>query len=164
MLIVTRPAALMGARRIVHAELAGIDLACSRFRADSELSRLNATAGAATRVGALLAEALEVALRGGGLATSSTTVRSWPAGGTSVHHIVDPATGRPACSRWRTVSVAAGTCVDANTASTAAIIRDDRAPQWLAGLALPARLVGTDGKVVRTAGWPAEPARTSSPR
>jgi FAD:protein FMN transferase len=291
--MVTRPQELQAARAIIDAELADIDLACSRFREDSELSRLNRADGAATRVSALLAEALEVALRaarltdgdvdptcgralielgydrdfaqispastgtfptpapvpgwrrigyepllrlvhlpqgvlldlgatgkawaadrcaakaagkldcgvlvslggdvaaagpapahgwqirvtddhaapggspgqtvgihGGGLATSSTTVRAWPLGAAQrmVHHIVNPATGQPAPSCWRTVSVAAATCVDANTASTAAIIRGQRAPQWLENLALPARLVATDGSVVRTAGWPADPA------
>jgi thiamine biosynthesis lipoprotein len=97
-----------------------------------------------------------VAIAAGGLATSSTTVRTWSAGERSVHHIVDPATGAPASSCWRTVSVTAGTCTDANTASTAAIIRGADAPGWLSGLGLPARLVGLDGTVVTTAGWPAD--------
>ncbi|MBO0835810.1 MAG: FAD:protein FMN transferase, partial [Actinobacteria bacterium] len=96
-----------------------------------------------------------VSISSGGLATSSTTVRTWSAGGHRVHHILDPATGRPAQSSWRTVSVAAGTCTDANTASTAAIIRDADAPAWLSGLGLPARLVRHDGTVVTTARWPA---------
>lgn len=99
-----------------------------------------------------------VAISSGGLATSSTTVRAWSAGDRPVHHIVDPATGAPASTCWRTVSVAAGTCTDANTASTAAIIRSASAPDWLAGLGLPARLVGQDGTVVTTAGWPADSA------
>src|SRR6516225_3078463 len=86
-----------------------------------------------------------VAIASGGLATSSTTVRTWSAGGRPVHHIVDPATGAPASSCWRTVSVAAGTCTDANTASTAAIILGADAPGWLSGLGLPARLVAEDG-------------------
>jgi FAD:protein FMN transferase len=104
-----------------------------------------------------------VAITSGGLATSSTTVRSWPAGGGQVHHIVDPATGAPASSCWRTVSVTAGTCTDANTASTAAIIRGADAPDWLSGLGLPARLVGQDGTVVTTPGWPAESHETDAP-
>jgi thiamine biosynthesis lipoprotein len=62
----------------------------------------------------------------------------------------------PADSCWRTVSVAAATCVDANTASTAAIIRGERAPGWLASQHLPARLVGHDGAVVTVSGWPAD--------
>jgi thiamine biosynthesis lipoprotein len=99
-----------------------------------------------------------VAITEGGLATSSITVRAWRSGGRPVHHIIDPATGEPARTCWRTVSVAAGTCVDANTASTAAIIRGAAATGWLARAGLPARLVRPDGTAVMTAGWPAEPA------
>jgi FAD:protein FMN transferase len=95
-----------------------------------------------------------VTITSGGLATSSTTVRAWTFGGRQVHHIIDPATGAPAVSCWRTVSVAAGTCVDANTASTAAIVRGAAAPGWLHDLGLPARLVRGDGTTVTTAGWP----------
>jgi FAD:protein FMN transferase len=98
-----------------------------------------------------------VAIRSGGLATSSTTVRTWDAGGRRVHHIINPATGQPARSCWRTVSVAAGSCVDANTASTAAIIRSEAAVAWLDGAGLPARLVREDGTAATTAGWPNEP-------
>jgi FAD:protein FMN transferase len=90
----------------------------------------------------------------GGLATSSTTVRAWKVGGRPVHHIIDPATGEPVRSCWRTVSVAAGNCVDANIASTAAIIRGPAALDWLPGIGLPARLVRHDGTVETTAGWP----------
>ena len=96
-----------------------------------------------------------VAICDGGLATSSTKVRAWSRGTTPLHHIIAPGTGMPADSCWRTVSVAAATCVDANTASTAAIIRGERAPGWLAGQRLPARLVGHGGEVVTVAGWPA---------
>jgi thiamine biosynthesis lipoprotein len=52
--------------------------------------------------------------------------------------------------------VAAGSCADANTASTAAIIRGEVAPGWLSDAGLPARLVRPDGSVVTTAGWPAD--------
>jgi thiamine biosynthesis lipoprotein len=92
----------------------------------------------------------------GGLATSSTTVRTWTAHGHQVHHIIDPATGDSARSCWRTVSVAAGNCVDANTASTAAIIRSEAALDWLRDSGLPARLVRTNGTVETTAGWPSD--------
>ena len=96
-----------------------------------------------------------VAVRSGGLATSSTTVRRWRRGDAECHHILDPATGAPAQERWRTVSVAAATCVDANIASTTAIIRGDDAPEWLEAAGLPARLVAADGSVTLAAGWPA---------
>jgi thiamine biosynthesis lipoprotein len=44
--------------------------------------------------------------------------------------------------------------VDANTASTAAIVLGEDAPDWLRRHGLPARLVRTDGTVVRVVGWP----------
>ena len=95
-----------------------------------------------------------VTVSGGGLATSSTTVRRWRRAGRAVHHIVDPASGEPAAPLWRTVSVAAASCVDANTASTAAIVRGASAPRWLESLGLPARLVDPSGRVVTVGGWP----------
>ena len=284
-LVVSDPRALAAARRAVETELEAIDLACSRFRADSDLSRLNAGAGRPVQVGPLLFDAIAVALRAaaltdgivdptighalilagydrdfaliaaaparlvaaqvagwrvvsvdpgrgsvrvprgvrldlgatakalaadraaaaataaapgtgvlvnlggdiavagpapaggwavrvaddhrappdapgqllsldsGGLATSSTTVRRW---GREAHHIIDPRTGRPAISPWRTASVAAATCVDANTASTAAIVLGEGAPAWLDARGLPARLVEHDGRVTAVGSWPQE--------
>jgi thiamine biosynthesis lipoprotein ApbE len=99
-----------------------------------------------------------VTIRDGGLATSSTAARRWRRGGDVLHHILDPRTGRPAAPVWRTVSVAAASCADANTAATAAIIRGRQALPWLTSLKLPARLVGLDGTVRTLAGWPADPA------
>jgi thiamine biosynthesis lipoprotein len=97
-----------------------------------------------------------ITVRSGGLATSSTTVRRWRTEIGTAHHLVDPATGGPATSVWRTVSVAAGSCLDANIASTASIIRSEQAPEWLESLALPSRLVGVDGRARHLAGWPAD--------
>jgi thiamine biosynthesis lipoprotein len=290
-LVVTDPVALPSARAILAEELWTIDRACSRFRADSELSRLNAAAGSRVHVGPLLYDAVRTALEaaaatgglvaptvgaslrrsgydrtfaavrdragtlrpafvrspdwrhieldeerrtiwmrrgveldlgatakalaadraasaifgrtgsgvlvslggdvsaagepppgdwpiriaedsgdsvdvsgpvvtvaGGGLATSSTTVRRWASSEGELHHIVDPRTGRPAARFWRTATVAAASCVDANTASTAAIVLGEPALTWLAARRLPARLVRYDGAVARVAGWPAEAA------
>jgi FAD:protein FMN transferase len=297
----TLPAALAPARAAVEGELAAIDLACSRFRADSELSRVNEQAGRAVPVGPLLMEALEVAIRAaeltggdvdptvgralelagydrdwrlleppldrresaveaqrppavlvkvragwrtvtvdrrsstvrvppgvrldlgatakawaadraaaaacaaagcgvlvsvggdiatcgppprggwrtrvtddhrsdpaadgqtisirsGGLATSSTAVRRWAQAGRTMHHIIDPDTGAPVRATWRTVSVAAADCTDANIATTAALVRREDAPGWLAGLGLPARLVDREGGVITVGGWPREAA------
>ncbi|MGV9668887.1 FAD:protein FMN transferase [Nocardia niigatensis] len=97
-----------------------------------------------------------VAVTGGALATSGIGVRTWRRAGRTQHHIIDPATGAPATPVWRTVSVAAATCVDANAASTAAIVLGDRAVDWLRGTALPARLTGLDGIVVCLGGWPTD--------
>jgi thiamine biosynthesis lipoprotein len=99
-------------------------------------------------------EAEAVTIVAGGLATSSTTVRRWTRGGVELHHIIDPRTGLPAAGPWRTVTVAARTCVDANTASTAAIVLGESALEWLKEKAIPARLVDRDGNVVRVGGWP----------
>jgi thiamine biosynthesis lipoprotein len=95
-----------------------------------------------------------ISIRSGGIATSSTTVRRWTRGGEVLHHIIDPATGRPAGGRWRTVSVVAATCVDANIASTAAIVMGERAVPWLDAHRLPGRLVDRVGNVHRVSGWP----------
>jgi thiamine biosynthesis lipoprotein len=97
-----------------------------------------------------------VAVRGGGLATSGTTRRRWLRAGRPVHHIVDPLTGRNPVPYWRTVSVTALSCVDANTASTAAVVLGEGATAWLAARRLPARLVALDGSVTTVAGWPGD--------
>jgi len=95
-----------------------------------------------------------VAIRDGGLATSSTAARRWR-GADVAAYILDPRTGAPAAPFWRTVSVAAATCAFASAASTAAMIRGRRAKEWLSALRLPARLVALDGRVHTVAGWPA---------
>jgi thiamine biosynthesis lipoprotein len=287
-LTVADPAGLAAAERVLLRELAAVDAACSRFRADSEISRLHDRAGSPVRVGPVLAEALTVSLRaaqltngvvdptvgnavralgyvadiatlapdgpapddppspapgwwrvtwdpgtgevllprgvlldlgvtakalaadriaeeaairagcgvlvslggdvraagqapeggwrlgigddhstaapdltvtidGGGLATSGTTRRRWRRGGRELHHIVDPRTGDVPDSPWRTVTVAAASCVDANTGSTAAIVMGEHAPVWLEQRGLSSRLVAVDGRISTTAGWP-EPA------
>ncbi|MFK0113450.1 FAD:protein FMN transferase [Streptomyces sp. NPDC091217] len=286
-LLVADPGAMTAARRVLDDELAAVDAACSRFRSDSELSRVNAAAGAAVHVSALFAEALDVALHAaqvtagvvdptvgsavralgyditfaalrpqdlgplhvagpsagwravdwdpaarrlrlppgvlldlgatakalaadraadraaevtgcgvlvnlggdlsvagdpppggwrialaddhaapgtaarptvsiteGGIATSGTSVRTWAREGRRVHHIVDPATGDNPTPVWRTVSVAAFSCVAANTASTEAVVLGDRALDRLRRAGLPARLVRMDGTVKRVCGWP----------
>jgi thiamine biosynthesis lipoprotein len=90
----------------------------------------------------------------GGLATSSTGKRRWTSTGRTLHHIIDPRTAVPAASPWLTVSVAARSCLAANTASTAAIVLGDAAPAWLAERGLPARLVAADGAVAVVGDWP----------
>lgn len=89
-----------------------------------------------------------------GLATSSTCRRQWWRDGDLVHHIIDPRTGRSADPVWRSVSVAAASCLTANAISTAAIIRGHRAPDWVAKLGVPARFIGRDGAVHAVGGWP----------
>lgn len=289
-LLLTDPAAMDASRRVLEAELAAVDRACSRFRPDSELSRVNAAAGAEVPVSVLFGEFLasalsaaaatggavdptvggsvsalgydrtfplvasddprsvrpvpprtdwravawdpgtrrvripfgvaldfgatakalsadraataiaqacgcgtlvnlggdiavagpppeqgwqvtladdhrapggagpSVAIRGGGLATSGTAVRAWRRGGRPVHHIVDPVTGDAAAPVWRTVTVVAAGCAEANAAATAAVVLGERAIGFLTGAGLAARLVRPDGRVTRVCGWPADTA------
>ncbi len=74
----------------------------------------------------------------------------------------------PALGTFATVLVAdpdaltsARDLLAANIASTAAILRAERAIGWLDGLRLPARLVRHDGAVVTVAGWPADGPETA---
>ncbi len=97
-----------------------------------------------------------ISLSSGGLATSSTMVRQWRTDNGTAHHLIDPLTGRSADSVWRTVSVSASSCVDANIASTATIVRGEKAAPWLEALALPSRLVRTNGTVLHVGGWPSD--------
>jgi thiamine biosynthesis lipoprotein len=97
-----------------------------------------------------------ITIRAGGVATSSVVARRWRSERMTMHHIVDPRTGTPSAGPWRTASVAAADCADANIASTAAIVLGDAAPGWLRASGLPARLVAHDGTVTRVSGWPGD--------
>ena len=90
----------------------------------------------------------------GGLATSSTTARTWRRGGRVLHHIMDPRTGAPVPPAWACVSVAAAGCLAANAASTAAVVLGPDAVDWLTARGLPACLLRPTGEVVRLCGWP----------
>lgn len=94
-------------------------------------------------------------LTDGALATSSTRVRRWTRNGVFRHHLIDPRTALPAREFWRTATVAADTCVEANTASTAAIVLGRTALAWLEEHHCSARLVASDGAVTTTGDWPA---------
>jgi thiamine biosynthesis lipoprotein len=120
-----------------------------------------ATAGPAPKVGwqvlvqdGAAERASQVRLDSAALATSSTLSRRWWDGTRAVHHILDPSSGLPADPIWRTVSVAAASCAEANMFSTAAIVRGWSAVPWLRSVELPARLVGADGEIVVLGGWP----------
>jgi thiamine biosynthesis lipoprotein len=79
-----------------------------------------------------------------------------------MHHIIDPATDLPVIDTWRTVSVAAATCTDANIATTAALVRGLTAPAWLRSLGLPARLVDWDGHITTVGRWPEDSTGASA--
>jgi thiamine biosynthesis lipoprotein len=96
-----------------------------------------------------------ITIESGAVATSSTTVRRWSgADGATFHHLIDPRTGVSVEGPWRTVTVAADSCVVANAWATAAIVLGEHGLARLEGGHLPARLVGEDGRVTRVGGWP----------
>lgn len=100
------------------------------------------------------AEGQTVAIAAGGLATSSLVTRRWRHHGRVRHHVLDPRTGLPVAPVWRTASVAAATCAEANIASTAALVLGAGAAAWLAERDLPARLTAVSGEVEFVGGWP----------
>jgi FAD:protein FMN transferase len=96
----------------------------------------------------------QVRIEAGALATSSTVSRRWRNGTSAVHHILDPVSGLSADPIWRTVSIAADSCNEANALSTAAIVRGWDALPWLRSCGRPARLVSAYGEIVTLGGWP----------
>src|SRR5205807_5085177 len=62
-ILTTDPDRLEPARRAVEEEVAAIDVACSRFRDDSEVAAVNRGGGRSVQVGPVLIEAAETALR-----------------------------------------------------------------------------------------------------
>lgn len=97
-----------------------------------------------------------IAVSTGGIATSSTAVRRWSTDRGVAHHVIDPRTGLPSTTSWRTVSVCAATCFHANVATLGALLMGSDAPRWLDARRVHARLVRQDGAVTYTGAWPAE--------
>lgn len=95
-----------------------------------------------------------IAIDGQAVATSSTQLRTWTTSTGRAHHIVDPRTGATAAPVWGQVTCVAATALEANTASTAAIVLGEDAVAWLEDSGLAARCERGDGSVVHTAGWP----------
>jgi thiamine biosynthesis lipoprotein len=95
-----------------------------------------------------------IAFRHGGIATSSTTSRTWRVGEQTVNHIVDPRTGLCARGLLTTATVSASDCVLANAFATAALLWDEDASYHIAQAGWSARLVRRDGSVEFVGGWP----------
>ncbi|HET7567064.1 MAG TPA: FAD:protein FMN transferase [Gaiellaceae bacterium] len=96
----------------------------------------------------------------GGLATSGVVSRRWRRGGEEQHHLIDPRTGRPSRSPWQQVTVAGGSCRDADAAAKAAFLLGDDGPAWLDSLGLAGRFVRHDGDAVLSRCWERELACT----
>jgi thiamine biosynthesis lipoprotein len=94
-----------------------------------------------------------VELTHGGLATSSVAHRTWTRGGHVQHHLIDPATGRPAVTPWRDVTVAARSCLAADIAAKAALLLREQGPSWLDVRGLAGRFVAENGEVTCNETW-----------
>jgi thiamine biosynthesis lipoprotein len=95
-----------------------------------------------------------VALQHGALATSSIERRRWTRGGSEVHHLIDPRTGRPAATGIASVTVAARRCAQAEVAAkTALLLGPTDGAVFLRCLGLSALVVGVDGGRHRVGRW-----------
>ena len=99
-----------------------------------------------------------MAIRRGGLASSSTTERTWRVGDREVHHIIDPATGDCVPPYWTLVSATGASCVEANAVTTAAVVWRKEALGRLSSFDQAVRLVRYDGRAFSLNGWPEERA------
>ena len=90
----------------------------------------------------------------GAVATSGRDRRRWSAGGEDAHHLIDPATGRPAEGDLLRVTTVAATGMEAEVLATALFLAgdlDDAAAEADV-LGVPAILVADDGRTVLTGG------------
>lgn len=94
-----------------------------------------------------------VGMVSGGLATSSTTKRTWLKGDETYHHILDPRSGESANSPFTAVTVHAASALDANIASAGTIAKGVEGLKWLAELGLPAFALDLDGNSHYFGGW-----------
>lgn len=94
-----------------------------------------------------------IGIVGGGVATSSTNRRAWTAGRIKLHHIVDPFTGASASSPFSSVTVLAGSALDANVASSTTIAMGVAGADWLESTGLPALTRDKLGKEQYFGGW-----------
>lgn len=98
-----------------------------------------------------------VTLARGAMATSGISRRNWTQGGVARHHLIDPRIGLPAESGTWSASVVAGTCTQAEVASTVAFVRGlTDGAAFLEGLGLPGLFVTPSGERYPVAGWGAD--------
>jgi thiamine biosynthesis lipoprotein len=81
----------------------------------------------------------------GGLATSGTASRG--------AHLVNPATGLPAESRWDQVTASGVTCLAADIAAKTGFLLGEDGPAWLDERGIPGRFVAVDGEIVENDVW-----------
>jgi thiamine biosynthesis lipoprotein len=96
---------------------------------------------------------ITLALSRGAIATSTRDRRRWRRGGEERHHLVDPATGRPAETDLVRVTVVAHTAVEAEIHAKSFFLAGEReAVREARELGVPSVLVTGDGRTVRAGG------------
>lgn len=89
-----------------------------------------------------------IALRSGGVATSSTRRRRWSQGGEPRHHLIDPRTGAPIEDAPAAVTVVAGDAATAEVLTKALmVLGPDAAGPLVTGLGATGIVVAPDGTV-----------------
>ena len=88
------------------------------------------------------------------LATSTISKRRWISDGQEQHHLIDPGTRRPTEGPFRTVSVVARTCVQADVAAKATLVLGDAGIALLTELGLHGIAICHDETVRTTRDWP----------
>ncbi len=106
------------------------------------------------RVGVETAEGtLTLALGDGAVATSGRDRRRWKRGGEELHHLIDPATGRPAETDLLRVTVVAGTAVEAEVLAKALFLAGEHeAVAEAEALGVASVLVTDDGRTILSGG------------
>jgi thiamine biosynthesis lipoprotein len=94
-------------------------------------------------------DTLTLGLDRGGLATSGRDGRRWRRAGVEAHHLIDPATGRPADTDLLRVTAVGRDAVDAEVLAKTLLLGGSRAA-LIAGV--PVVLVTDDGRTIRTGG------------
>lgn len=96
---------------------------------------------------------LSLSLERGAMATSGRDRRRWRCDGDAAHHVIDPATARPAETDLLRVTVVAGSAAWAEVLATGFLVAGLEAAEVEAGaLGVPCLLVTDDGLSVRAGG------------
>ena len=96
---------------------------------------------------------LTLGISEGGAATSGCDHRRWRRGGVDLHHLVDPATGRPSRSDLVRVTAVADSAAAAEVAAKTLFLAGERAAAAEANaLGIPCVLVTQDGRTVLAGG------------
>jgi thiamine biosynthesis lipoprotein len=91
----------------------------------------------------------------GALATSGISHRRWQQGDSARHHLIDPRSGASAQSKLWSVTVAAGTCEQAEVAAKVAFLQGmDASREFIERHGLAGLLVGQDGQWTSAGPWP----------